>query len=252
MQGIRHRALPRLATTAGAPLRRRAFWEVRPVDPGRLSCVFRRRPQTAPAEPESDQEAEASGQARREDPGGRPPGPAPQAGKGRPTPKRSEAERRRRQPYTAPPANRRAATAQDREHRRTEQRRRMDAMRRGEEWALPPRDRGPVRALARDYVDSRRLLVSEYILFGVFALILAVFLLGASKNGSVVLYIELAIVGVITLEALYHGSVVRRMARRRFPDLPANGLLWYVAKRSIRLRSTRIPPARVTRGQATF
>jgi DUF3043 family protein len=201
--------------------------------------VFRRRPQTAPAEPESDQEAEASGQAK-------------QAGKGRPTPKRSEVERRRRQPYTAPPADRRAAAAQDREHRRTEQRRRMDAMRRGEEWALPPRDRGPVRALARDYVDSRRLLVSEYILFGVFALILAVFLLGASKNGSVVLYIELAIVGVIALEALYHGSVVRRMARRRFPDLPANGLLWYVAKRSIRLRSTRIPPARVTRGQASF
>jgi hypothetical protein len=126
----------------------------------------------------------------------------------------------------------------------------MDAMRRGEEWALPAKDRGPVRALARDYVDSRRFVVSEYILFGVFALILVVFVLGSSKNGSVVLYIELAIVAVIGSEALYHGAVVRRLARQRFPDQPANGLAWYVAKRSIRLRSTRIPPARVARGQA--
>jgi DUF3043 family protein len=196
--------------------------------------VFRRRSDPA----EADQVDEVSDQ------------PVRQPGKGRPTPKRSEVERRRRQPYAAPPTDRRAAAAQDREHRRSEQRRRMDAMRRGEEWALPAKDRGPVRALARDYIDSRRLVVSEYILFGVFALILVVFLLGASKNGSVVLYIELAIVAVIAIEALYHGTAVRRLARQRFPGQPANGLTWYVAKRSIRLRSTRIPPARVARGQA--
>ena len=29
-------------------------------------------------------------------------------------------------------------------------------MRRGEDWALPRKDQGPVRALARDVVDSRR------------------------------------------------------------------------------------------------
>ena len=200
--------------------------------------MFRRRSDSSQAAAEADQVDEVSDQ------------PVRQAGKGRPTPKRSEAERRRRQPYAAPPTDRRAAAAQDRQHRRTEQRRKMDAMRRGEEWALPARDRGPVRALARDYIDSRRLVVSEYILFGVFGLILVVFLLGASKNGSVVLYIELAIVAVIGLEAFYHGTVVRRLARQRFPGQPANGLVWYVAKRSIRLRSTRIPPARVGRGQA--
>jgi DUF3043 family protein len=202
--------------------------------------VFRRRSQTAQDGAETDQAAEVSGES------------AKQAGKGRPTPKRSEVERRRRQPYAAPPADKKAAAAQDRNHRRAEQRRRMDAMRRGEEWALPAKDRGPVRALARDYVDSRRLLVSEYILFGVFALILVVFSLGSSKNGSVVLYIEVAIVAVIAIEALYHGTAVRRLARRRFPDQPASGLVWYVAKRSIRLRGTRIPPARVARGQASF
>ena len=44
-----------------------------------------------------------------------------QAGKGRPTPKRSEVERARRQPYTAPPADKKAAAAQQRERRKTEQ-----------------------------------------------------------------------------------------------------------------------------------
>src|SRR6266704_6793283 len=133
MRRIRHRTSPaRVLGGSSCP-------------PGRLSDVFRRRTQAAPAVLDSDQAPEVPGQ------------PAKQAGKGRPTPKRSEVERRRRQPYTAPPADKKAAAAQTRERRRAEQKRKMDAMRRGEEWALPPKDRGPVRALARDYIDSRRL-----------------------------------------------------------------------------------------------
>lgn len=200
--------------------------------------MFRRRTEAAPAVPDGDQAPEASGQ------------PAKQAGKGRPTPKRSEVERRRRQPYAAPPAGKKAAGAQPRERRRAEQKRKMDAMRRGEEWALPPKDRGPVRALARDYIDSRRLVVSEYILFAVFALILVVFLLGAAKNSSVILYLEIGIVGLIAVESAYHAIRVRRLATERFPGQSTRGIAWYIAKRSIRLRSSRIPPARVARGEA--
>lgn len=176
--------------------------------------------------------------------------PARQAGKGRPTPKRSEVERARRQPYTAPPKDKKAAAAQQRDRRRAEQQRKMQAMRRGEEWALPAKDRGPVKALARDYVDSRRVIVSEYILFAVFALILLVFLLGAAKNSSAVLYVELGIVALIGGESMLHATMVRRLARQRFPGENTRGLTWYVAKRAIRLRSSRIPPARVARGQA--
>jgi hypothetical protein len=172
------------------------------------------------------------------------------AGKGRPTPKRSEVERRRREPYTPPPANRKAAAAQDRDRKRTASRRKMEAMKRGEEWALPPRDRGQVKALARDYIDSRRLIVSEYVLFGVFLLILLLFLAGAAKNSSVILYAELTIVGVIGLEALYHSSRVISVAKKRLPGQSTRGILWYVAKRSMRLRSSRVPPARLSRGDA--
>ncbi len=176
--------------------------------------------------------------------------PGRQAGKGRPTPKRSEVERRRRQPYTAPPADRKAAAAQARERRRAESRRRMEAMKRGEEWALPRQDRGPVRALARDYVDSRRLVVSEYILFAVFLLVLLVFVLGAAKNTAAVFYLEIGIVAVIVLESAYHAARVRALARQRFPGESTRGLTWYIAKRAMRLRGSRIPPARVKRGEA--
>jgi hypothetical protein len=185
---------------------------------------------------ESDQRFSSSGQAVKP------------AGKGRPTPKRSEVERRRRQPYTPPPTDRKASAAADRERRRTESKRRMDAMRRGEEWALPPRDKGKVKALARDYIDSRRLIVSEYILFGVFALIFLLFILGAAKNSSMILYVELGILALITGESQYHSFQVNRLARRRFPGESTRGIGFYILKRSIRLRSTRMPPARVGRG----
>jgi len=125
----------------------------------------------------------------------------------------------------------------------------MDAMRRGEEWALPAKDRGAVRALARDYVDTRRFIVSEYILFGVFALVFIIFALGSSKHSAVVLYIELGILGVIALESLFYGTMVTRLAKQRLPGESTRGIIWYVAKRSLRLRASRIPPARKQRGE---
>ena len=121
-------------------------------------------------------------------------------------------------------------------------------MRRGEEWALPARDKGPVRALARDYIDSRRFILSEYILFGVFALILIIFVFGSRKHSSLVLYVEVAIVGVIAIESLWYGSQVTRLVKRRLPGESTRGITWYVAKRAMRLRASRIPPARVARG----
>jgi hypothetical protein len=176
-----------------------------------------------------------------------------QAGKGKPTPKRSEVERARRQPYAAPPADKagkKVYADQQRDRRRTEQRRRMDAMRKGEEWALAAKDRGAVRALARDYVDSRRLIVSEYILFGVVVLIIAIFALGQTKSSSLILYIEIAILGIIAMESLYHGAAVTRLAKQRLPGESTKGIAWYIAKRSLRLRASRIPPARVPRGSS--
>jgi len=123
-------------------------------------------------------------------------------------------------------------------------------MKRGEEWAIPPKDRGAVRALARDYIDSRRVIVSEYILFGVFLLIFVIFALGKSKDSDVVLYVEVLILAVIAIESAFHGAMVTRLAKQRLPGESTRGITWYVAKRSLRLRASRIPPVRVRRGEA--
>ena len=60
----------------------------------------------------------------------------------------------------------------------------MEAMQRGENWALPRKDQGPVRALARDDVDSRRG-ISEYYLFGVVVLIVLLFIPALRKSAVI-------------------------------------------------------------------
>jgi hypothetical protein len=165
--------------------------------------------------------------------------------KGRPTPKRSEAEKRRRQPYSAP-SDRKAAAQHSRERDRAERQRKMQAMRRGEEWALPRKDQGKVRGLARDYVDSRRTL-SEYYLFGVFALVAVLFIPGL-RGTLIVDYIILAVLAVIVGEGWYTGRQVMRLAAERCPGESTRGVRLYAAMRSTQLRRMRVPPPRVKVG----
>ncbi len=55
---------------------------------------------------------------------------------------------------------------------------------------------------------------------------------------------------LIGIEAFFHATMLRRLVRQRLPGESTRGMAWYIAKRSIRLRSSRIPPARVARGEA--
>jgi len=76
-------------------------------------------------------------------------------GKGRPTPKRKEAESKRKVSTLAPVVTKdqkRASKALARQSRVAQR----AAYLRGEESALPARDRGPARRYVRNFVDSRR------------------------------------------------------------------------------------------------
>jgi len=171
--------------------------------------------------------------------------PGVTAGKGRPTPKRSEAESRRRQPYTAP-ADRKAAYRQSRDKDRTGRQRRLAAMKRGEDWALPRKDQGPVRALARDYVDSRYS-ASEFYLFGA-VLLLVVFLLPGIRKSLVIDYVVLGILAVLLVEGWLVGRKVQRMAQLRYPGESTRGIRFYAAMRGTQMRRMRMPAPRVKRG----
>jgi hypothetical protein len=165
--------------------------------------------------------------------------------KGRPTPKRSEAERRRRQPYSAP-ADRKAAGQQSRDRDRASRARRNEAMRRGENWALPRKDQGPVRALARDYVDSRRSL-SEYYMFGVLVLVVLLFVPALRKSAAID-YAVLLILAVIVTESIIVSGRVIRLVHERLPGESTQGLRMYVAIRGTQLRRLRMPAPRVKPG----
>jgi len=169
------------------------------------------------------------------------------AGKGRPTPKRSEAERRRRQPYTAP-KDRKEAARVSRDRQKTDRTRRMAAVRRGEEWALPARDRGPAKALARDYVDSSRR-ISEYYMYGLLVLLVLLFI-RAPIVQTIVPLLVLAAVLVMAIEGILIGRKVKRLAAERLPGQSTRGLALYSAMRALQIRRLRVPKPRVKPGDS--
>ncbi len=205
--------------------------------------MFRRRSSDAPAvvdevQPAPD-DAAGDGEARQ----ARSSFTAP---KGAPTPKRSAAQASRRQPYQ-PPANRKAASQQSRQRERAERIRRSAALQRGEQWALPRKDQGQVRALARDVVDARRG-VGEYymILVGLLVVLLIMPSQSAKLIADIVVVVLLV---VIIVEAMLVGTKIKRLAAQRFPNESTKGVVWYAATRGVQIRRMRIPKPRVSRGQ---
>ena len=169
------------------------------------------------------------------------------AGKGKPTPKRSEAERRRRQPYTAP-KDRKEAARVSRDRQRTDRGRRMEAMRRGEEWAMPPRDRGPVRAFARDYVDSKRRF-SEFYMYGLVVLLVLLFI-RAPIVQTIVPLLVLGAVLIMAIEGILIGRKTKSLVAQRMPGESTRGLGLYSAMRALQIRRLRMPKPRIKPGDS--
>ena len=171
--------------------------------------------------------------------------PSRTAPKGVPTPKRSEAQGNRRQPYQAP-ADRKAATKMSKQRSQQDRVRRTQALQRGEEWALPAKDRGPVRTLARDVVDARRGF-GEYYMIMVVVLLALLFLPGSSTK-IIADLIVLALVVLIIAEGWLVGQRVKRLAAERFPGKSTRGVTMYTLMRGISMRRMRVPKPRVSRG----
>jgi hypothetical protein len=165
------------------------------------------------------------------------------AAKGRPTPKRSESERRRRHPVSAP-TDRKTAYRQTRGRDKEARGRKYAAMRRGEEWALAAKDKGPVRALARDYVDSRRRL-SEYYMYGLGVLVILLFL---PATRLIVDYLVLGVVLIMLAEGTFLGRQIRKLAAERCPGESTRGIKLYAGLRAMQIRKLRMPAPRVKPG----
>jgi Protein of unknown function (DUF3043) len=198
--------------------------------------VFRRR--STDAADQLDQDQAVTGATDDEGSRARPGWTAP---KGAPTPKRSEAQANRRQPFQAP-TDRKAAAQRTRQERA----RRTQALQRGEQWALPQKDQGPVRALARDVVDSRRSFGEWYMLMVV--LLLALLFLPGASTKIIADVIVLFLLLLIVVEGWFVGRRVKRLAAERFPDHTTRGVLMYTVMRGISMRRMRVPKPRVSPG----
>ena len=167
-----------------------------------------------------------------------------EAAKGRPTPKRSEAEAKRRQPITGSRAPAAPRTKEEKAKARTTRATKYDAMKRGEEWALNPRDRGPARALARDFVDSKRR-ASEYYMYILIVLLAAVFL---REGEAIISPLVLVLIVVIAMDALLIRRSLRRLVAERLPGQSTRGLTTYAVMRALQIRRFRVPAPRVGPG----
>ncbi len=165
------------------------------------------------------------------------------AGKGRPTPKRREAQKARRQALKAP-TNRKEAARLRRDKVKEQRRLQRHALTTGDERNLPPRDAGPVRRYVRDYVDTRRSI-------GSFFLPAAILLLFASTVQVIAPVVSLGyaalLLGII-VDSLWLARTVQRTVAERFGADQAHGIRWYAVTRALQIRRLRMPPPKVKRG----
>jgi len=167
------------------------------------------------------------------------------SGKGRPTPRRNEAQGRRPGPLPPPPTTRREAYRRMREQQaagRTEARR---AAAGGDDAFLPARDRGPVRKAVRDLVDSRRNVGSWFLAIAGIALI-GTFVPSAALRG----YASFLLFGfflLLIVDSVVLNRKIKRMLADRFPagTEKVRGAAWYGISRATMIRRWRFPKPEV-------
>lgn len=181
-------------------------------------------------------------------------------GKGRPTPKRKEAEGKRRGPVAPPPRTMREAMKRNRELRKAnpaskEERRRaakerQERMAAGDDRYLLPRDRGPVKAYVRDLVDSRRHFLGAFMPLAI--LVFIVLLVPFPVIQQYVTLLCMAALVVMAIEGYFNGRRIARLARAKFPKETISGrsIGWYAFVRASQIRKLRMPKPRVKVGEA--
>ncbi|MDI2131163.1 DUF3043 domain-containing protein [Yinghuangia seranimata] len=171
----------------------------------------------------------------------------PQAPKGRPTPKRSEAQANRKT-RVAPPKDRREAAKVARQRAREDREAQRTALVTGDERGLPARDKGPVRRFCRDFVDSRFTAAEFFLPSAVLILIMSIMPNTAIKNISLLAWA--VVIVLIILDSVRVNFSLKRQLRTRFPDASLKGCTPYALMRALQMRRLRLPKPQVKRGEA--
>ena len=166
----------------------------------------------------------------------------PATGKGRPTPKRKVAEKANVTNRLAPASTREGKKLQ-REQLRQQRVSTRAAYMRGEESALPVKDKGPARRFVRNYVDERKSVTEYFLVFIMFILFLTVIPSPAVQLGAIVLMYSAMI--WVAIDGFLLSRRVKKLVAEKFPDQPTKGLGLYGWMRSTQLRRLRAPAPQV-------
>ncbi len=168
-------------------------------------------------------------------------------GKGRPTPRRAAAQGRRQGPPPPPPTTRKEAYKRTREQQASNRGSAREAAARGDESALPARDRGPEKRLVRDVVDARRNAGSLFLI--VAALVLVGYFIPNTAVQSYTVFVWFAFFLLIIADSIVLGRKIKKKLTERFPTMTkTRGLIWYGVSRATMIRRWRFPKPQVQLG----
>lgn len=166
-------------------------------------------------------------------------------GKGKPTPKRREAQAAKSRPL-AGNQSKEAKKVQKLRMNEARERARVGMMA-GDERYLPARDKGPQRRFVRDYVDAR-ISIGEFLIPAMVLVLLMTFLPAQWQVFSL-----LAIWGYLllsVLDAVILGFILKKKLEEKFGAAQVQpGFRWYAGMRAMQFRMLRMPKPQVRRFQ---
>jgi len=166
--------------------------------------------------------------------------------KGKPTPKRKEAEAKLKVSSLSPAAGKEAKKALKAQARV----RRLEAWAaymRGEESALPIKDKGPARRFVRNYVDQRKSVSEYFLIFIMFILFLTVIPSPAVQLGAIAFMYSAMI--WVAIDGFLLSRRIKKIVAEKFPGESTKGLGLYGWMRSTQLRRLRAPAPQVGPGK---
>ena len=168
--------------------------------------------------------------------------------KGRPTPKRREATQKH---HSLAPIKTKEEKKRAKEAAKAARIAARAAYMRGDESALPARDKGPVKKFVRDYIDSRRS-IGEYFLPVIFVVLLLTLIPTKTTTNAdglqqipltqiLSIVIMYAVLLISVLDGVRLNRKIKKVVGAKFPDAPLRGLGMYGWLRSTQMRRMRTP-----------
>jgi hypothetical protein len=119
---------------------------------------------------------------------------------------------------------------------------------RGDENALPARDKGPVKRFVRNYVDSRKS-IGEYFLPIIFVvLFLTLIPYPIFQIGSIIIMYSVLLISVI--DGFFLSKKIKTVVTEKFPGAELKGIGMYGWLRSTQMRRMRSPKPQIKVGDS--